>query len=84
MIWVLLQSESPWKRNDAIPFFFSSLRFSVPRLFFLRNLLREYVPAIIALIMAKFEQILWECFGNLLKQSYKNHKNGEIACYPHN
>ena len=21
MIWVLLQSESPWQRNDAIPFF---------------------------------------------------------------
>ena len=38
----------------------------------------------IALIMAKFEQILCERFGNILKQSFKNHKNSEIACYPHN
>ena len=49
--------------------------------FFLRNRLREYVPAIIASIMAKFEQILWEHFGNILKRSFKNHKNSEIACY---
>ena len=34
--------------------------------------------------MAKFEQILWERFGNILKQSFKNHENSEIACYPHN
>ena len=46
-------------------------------IFFKRNRLRDYVPAIIALIMAKFEQILWERFGNILKQSLKNHKNSE-------
>ena len=59
-----------------------SLRFSVLGVF-LRNRLREYVPAIIASIMAKFEQILWERFGNILKQSFKNHKNSELAycCY---
>ena len=39
-----------------------------------RNRLREYVPAIIASIIAKFEQILWERFGNILKRSFKNHK----------
>ena len=33
--------------------------------------------------MAKFERILCESFGNILKQSFKNNKNGEIACYPH-
>ena len=49
-----------------------------------RNRLREYVPVIIASIIAKFEQILWERFGNILKRSFKNHKNSEIACYPHN
>ena len=57
MIWVLLQLESPWQRNDAITFFYLSLCFSVPRVF-LKNRLREFVRAIIALIMAKFEQIL--------------------------
>ena len=46
MIWVLLQSESPWQRNDAMA------------ISFLRNRLREFVPAIIASIIAKFEQIL--------------------------
>ena len=37
--------------------FYLSLCFSVPRVF-LRNRLREFVPAIIASSMAKFEQIL--------------------------
>ena len=57
MIWVLLQSESPWKRNDAITVF-TYLCVSLYQEFFLRNRLREFVPAIIASIMAKFEQIL--------------------------
>ena len=83
MIWVLLQSESPWQRNDAIMFFYLSLCFSVPRVF-LRNRLREFVAAIIASIMAKFEQILWERFWDILKQRFKHHKNSEIAFYPHN
>ena len=57
MIWVLLQTESPWQRNDAITFF---IYLCVPlyREFFLRNRLREFVPAMITSIMAKFEQIL--------------------------
>ena len=57
MIWVLLQSESPWQRNDAIAVFIQ-LCVSLYQEFFLRNRLREFVPAIIASIVAKFEQIL--------------------------
>ena len=57
LIGILLQSESPWQRNDAITFFIY-LCVSLYQEFFLRNRLREYVPAIIASIMAKFEQIL--------------------------
>ena len=57
MIWFLLQSGSPWQRNDAITFFIY-LRVSLYQEFFLRNRLREFVPVIIASIMAKFEQIL--------------------------
>ena len=53
MIWVLLQSESPWQRNDTITFFIY-LCVSLYQDFFLRNRLREFVPA----IMAKFKQIL--------------------------
>ena len=71
-MWVLLQSESPWQRNEAITFFIY-LCVSLYQEFFLRNRLREFVPAIIASIMANFEQILWERFGNILKQSFKNH-----------
>ena len=41
--------------------FYLSLRFSVSGVF-LKNRLREYAPAIIASIMAKFEQIPRECF----------------------
>ena len=57
MIWVLLQSDSPWERNDTITFFYLSLCFSVLGVL-LRNRLRKYVPAIIVSITAKFEQIL--------------------------
>ena len=59
--------------------FHLSLCFSVPEVFW-RNRFREYVPAIIASIMAKFGQILWERFRNILKCSFKNDKNSEIAC----
>ena len=34
MDWVLLQSESLWQRNGAITFFYLSLCFSVPGVFF--------------------------------------------------
>ena len=58
MIWVLLQSESSWQRNDAITVFVY-LCVSLYQEFFLKkNRVREFVPAIIASIMAKFEQIL--------------------------
>ena len=57
MIWVLSQSESPWQLNDAIKFFIY-LCVSLYQEVFLRNRLREYVPAIIVSIIAKFEQIL--------------------------
>ena len=57
MIWILLPSESPRQRNDAICFFIY-LCVSLHQEFFLRNRLREFVPAIIASIIAKFEQIL--------------------------
>ena len=59
MIWVLLQSESPWLRNDATTFFiYLCVSLYSEFFFFLRNCLREYVHAIIASIKAKFEQIL--------------------------
>ena len=48
--------------------------FLCTRIFLKRNRLREYVPAIIASIMEKFEQILWERLGNILKRSFKNYK----------
>ena len=58
MIWVLLQSESPWERNDTIKFFIYLCVSLYLDFFFLRNRLREYVPVIIVSIVAKFEQIL--------------------------
>ena len=57
MIWVLLQSESPWQRNDAITSFIY-LCVSLYQDFFIKKSLKGYVPAITASIMAKFEQIL--------------------------
>ena len=66
----------------AITFFNLSLGSSVLGVFFcffLRNSLREYVSATIASIMASLNKILWERFGNILKQSFQNHKNIEIV-----
>ena len=31
------------------------------------------MPPLVASVMAKFEQILWERFGNILKQSFKGY-----------
>ena len=84
LIGILLQSEWPWQRNDAVTFFIYLCVSLYQAFFFLTNRLREYVPAVIASIMAKFEQILRERFQNILKRSFKHHKNSEIACYPHN
>ena len=59
-VWVKIwQLESLWQRNNAIKFFIY-LCDSLYQEFFLSNRLREYVPAIIASIMAKFQQIQWE------------------------
>ena len=57
----------------------------LPQLYYMKMKI-SYDPVFIAIgvAMAKFEQILWERFGNILKRSFKNHKNSEIACYPHN
>ena len=52
------------------------LYFSVFGSFF-RNRLRELLPPLVASIMAKFEQILWERFGNILERSFKGHQTGE-------
>ena len=49
---------------------------------FLIHRLRKYVPAIIASIMAKFGQFLWERFWNIWKRSF-NHKNIETAWRKH-
>ena len=57
LIRVLLQSESPWQRDDSITNFIY-LCVSLNQEFFSRNRLREYKAAIIATIMAKFKQIL--------------------------
>ena len=76
MIWVLLQSESPWQRNDPIMFFIY-LRVSLYSEFFFNISLKGVCSCHVALIMAKFEQILREHFENNLKQSLKSHKNSE-------
>ena len=61
MIHVLLTSELPWKRDDAT--LFTCLCISrYHEFFFFENRL------LVALIMTKFEQILWERFRNILNK----------------
>ena len=54
MIWVLLQRSRYGNAMTPLRFLFIFV-FLCTRSFFLRNRLRECVPAIIASIMAKFE-----------------------------
>ena len=70
MILVLLRSTSPWQRNNAITFFIYLFLSLYQEFFFLRNRLREYVPAIIASDRRKFQQTLCERFGNILKTKF--------------
>ena len=56
--------------------FYLPLYFSVLGVFF-RNRLRELVSPLVASVVARFEQILWERFGNISKQSFKGHKNSK-------
>ena len=77
VIYVSLTSELPWQRNDAITLF-TCLCISRYQDFFFGNGLREFVPpSSVASIMAKFEQILRDRFGNILKKSFKGHKRSE-------
>ena len=45
--------------------------------FFCRNRLKEFLLPLVASIMAKFEQNLWERFRSILKKRFKGHKNKE-------
>ena len=63
MIYVLMTSELPWQRKDTITFF-TCLCISRYQVFFFSEW-----------IMAKFEQIIRQRFGNILKRCFKGHKN---------
>ena len=76
MIYVLLKAELPWQRKDAI-IFLTCLCISGNQDLFWGNRLRELVPPFTASIMAKFQQFLWERFGNILERSFQGHKNSE-------
>ena len=61
-----------------------SFCFFVPGVF-LRHRLRKYVPAIVASIMAKFEQIFMRAFWKYFEsEEVLKSQKCEIACYPHN
>ena len=74
MIHVILTSELPWQQNDAFVFLGTSSFFFF---FFCRNRLKELLLPLVASIMAKFEQTLWERFRSILKKRFKGHKNNE-------
>ena len=55
--------ETWWRYVIYLP-----LYFSVPGVFFFKNRVRVLAPPLVALIMIKFEQILWERFRNILNK----------------
>ena len=73
MIWVLLQSESPWQRNDAITFFIY-LCVSLHQESMHRS--REYVPAKRNLVHAYKFRI----FQKPLDNFFYKFDNPEINC----
>ena len=83
MIWVLLQSESPWQRYDAMTFFIY-LCVSLYQDLFLRNRLREFVPAIIASIWQSLNKFCESVFGIFWNEVLRIIKNSEMARYPQN
>ena len=72
MIHVLLTSELPWQHNDAITSF-TCLCICRYLEFFSEIAIGELVLPLVASVMAKFEQILWERFGTILKESFKGY-----------
>ena len=60
MIWVFLQSESPWQRNDASTFFIY-LGVSLYQEFFLKKSLKEVCTCCNCLSLGK-ERAFWKYF----------------------
>ena len=70
LLWSMSHGHPSCHGNILTPKrFFLPLYFSVSGFLFFRNRLRELEHPLVALIMAKFDQILWEHFGNIWKQS---------------
>ena len=65
MIWVLLQSESPWQRSDAITFL-SIFVFLCIRSFF-KESLKKFVPQ----LWQSFNKFYESSFRHILKRSFK-------------
>ena len=83
MIWVLLQSESPWQRNDAITFFIC-LCFSLYQVFFNKSL-KDVCTCHKCFYYGKVWTISLRVFGNEVLRIIKTLKpHGEnIHSYPH-
>ena len=58
--------------------FFLPLCFSVSVFFFFQKTLRDMITLFAASIRAKFEQFLWERFGNISERSFKGHKKETV------
>ena len=84
LIGILLQSESPWPRNDAITFFFIYLCVSLYQESFFKKSLKGVCTCHNCLNYGKVWTNSMRAFRNILKRSFKHHKNSEIASYPHN
>ena len=83
MIWVSLQSESPWQRNDAITFFIC-LCFSLYQVFFNKSL-KDVCTCHKCFYYGKVWTISLRVFGNEVLRIIKTLKpHGEnIHSYPH-
>ena len=60
-----------------LPFLLAFVFLRTWSFFFQKSLKGAWISLIVASIMAKFDQILWEHFEDILKQRFKGHKNSE-------
>ena len=60
-----------------LPFLLAFVFLRTLSFFFQKSLKGACTFLIVASIMAKFDQILWEYFEDILKQRFKGHKNNE-------
>ena len=75
-MYVLMTSELPWQRNDAMTFFTCFVFLGTMRFFFHKSF-KGACTSLGCLVYGNIRTIFSDRFGNILKKSFKGQKNSE-------